>query len=90
MIPRDKYNVDPWDYENNLLLTLCESCHRDIDGWLKYNEKMFLREIYLMGVTPENMGNFLILLDNENIKEKFEKSQDEVNKKLFENGEEID
>lgn len=88
--PGDKYNVDPWDYESELLITICESCHENERSgnahWWKYNEKMFLREIYLMGITPESFGNFLILLDKEKIKEKFHKSQRELVKKLFGDG----
>ena len=38
---------DPWDYENNMLITLCEHCHKEIElEKIKYSSDFNNIEIY--------------------------------------------
>lgn len=48
-------NTDPWDYDNNLLITLCEECHRKIHN----------KEIAIQFNVPEKGFVFYKVLFNE-------------------------
>jgi hypothetical protein len=37
------YNKKPWEYDNNVLITLCDSCHSAEGGHIKYAQQQLLR-----------------------------------------------
>lgn len=41
-----KANTDPWEYENDSLITLCENCHTEVT-WLKKDIKRIIDEEFL-------------------------------------------
>lgn len=50
---------DPWDYEDNILVTYCEDCHRDIDLAVK---KLILRAHEKANDAPECIDSLTELL----------------------------
>lgn len=54
---------EPWDYDNEALITLCEDCHEEAKNNQRETEKSFLIDLYYMGVMPWNLLNFLLYLE---------------------------
>lgn len=62
-------NTDPWEYENDSLITLCETCHAEVT-WKKKEVKRiideefiypdFLTELHILLLEVKNMNPYQI------------------------------
>jgi hypothetical protein len=53
---------DPWDYEDSLLITLCEDCHKSEHDYRVENEKMLLNILKSNAYSCEDISNLYIVL----------------------------
>lgn len=57
------YSGEPWETEDNLLITLCEVCHRDETDSLKLQEKQLIKCLKLRGFDSNNLGGLNSLMN---------------------------
>lgn len=50
---------DPWDYDDNVLVTLCQECHASEEG-TKAIFKAFTNKLLLAGFNYENLSMYLL------------------------------
>ena len=55
---------DPWDYPENWLVTLCETCHRDESESRPDEEKSLLNTLRVKGYTASHLNELLIAFHN--------------------------
>ena len=63
--------IEPWDYDNTVLITLCCDCHELIREEQKFYENEFKQMIYGMGISPWMLWGFGVFLSCNKINEKF-------------------
>lgn len=52
---------EPWEYEDELLVTLCENCHNE-EGRRKINEDCLIEQLRIKAFSVEDVSNFSILI----------------------------
>ena len=56
-----EYGKDPWDYDNRMLVTLCEGCH-ELEEDYKHDFKTATHKLLLQGFFYEDLARELIHL----------------------------
>ena len=75
-------NFDPWDYDDRMLLTLCEDCHQSEESW-KSNDNDFIEMMLSFSFTRCQINDFvLILWDHLYNKKDRRKALDELMEKI--------
>lgn len=63
--------IEPWDYPEEFLLTLCEDCHIEVGESQKYEFREFIEMFVGPDLLPHELWNFGIYLMKHNYKKKF-------------------
>lgn len=51
-----RYGAMPWDYDNNLLVTLCKNCHAEETANLKNEERALLDTLKIGGANSQELN----------------------------------
>ena len=56
-------DAEPWDYQGEDLLTLCENCHQEESEWRARSEQMLIDNLKLPGVFAVELQAFALCIE---------------------------
>lgn len=55
---------EPWNYPDNLLITLCEECHKEYEKHSRNIGDTLIEELAIAGMTAEDISDIIVSVHN--------------------------